>query len=85
MNLERFQNFLLSENYSIETIKGYVRYLKQIESDIDLDELDEYFKVARYIHDAVYLRTQKNNIAKAVNAYLKMQGEDYKLKLDRRK
>ncbi|MFP4143392.1 MAG: tyrosine-type recombinase/integrase [Thermoplasmata archaeon] len=85
MNLDRFKDWMLSENYSIETIKGYERYLKQIRDDIDLEEMDEYFKIARYLHDSDLPRSQKNNIAKAANAYLRMKGEDYRLKLDKRK
>lgn len=85
MDLDRFKSWLLSQNYSMETIKCYTRYLRQIEDDIDLDEMDEYFKIARYLHDKDTPRSQKNNISKAINAYLEMQGEDYRLKLDKRK
>ena len=84
MDLEKFKSWMLGESYSMETIKGYVRYLKQIQSEIDIDELDEYFEVAKYLHEAEFSRHQKNNIAKAVNAYLKMKGVDYRLKLDKR-
>ncbi len=85
MNIEKFKNWMLAENYSVETIKSYTRYLRQIEDDVDLDELDEYYEVARYLHDSDFPRNQKNNVAKAVNAYLKMLGVDYRLKLDKRK
>ena len=83
MNLKQFRNYLLGKGYAISTIGQKIRYLKRV--PIDLDTLEDKYKIAEWLHNQKVGEESKNNFAKAINSYLEFCGIDYRLKLKRKK
>lgn len=83
MELEKFRNYLLGEGYAASTIRKYYNLLEDLEEThgFDLDEIDDNYKIAEFVHKLDRTRIAKNNISKAINCYLKFRNNDYRLKL----
>lgn len=87
MNIDRFRNYLLGEGYATTTIRKYSNLLKGIEEQhkFDIDQVDDNYKIAEFLHKLDRTRVAKNNLAKAINCYLKFRNKDYRLKLKHHK
>ncbi len=84
MNLERFELWLFSEQYSPLTVRKYLGLLRIVERDVDLDVLPD-LEIARYVYELDLSVAAKNNRIKAVNLYLRYLERSYRLKLIREK
>jgi len=87
MELDRFRNYLLGEGYAPSTIRKYYNLLEGVkeEHDFSLDKIEDNYKIAEFVHKLDRTRVARNNLCKAINAYMKFKGRDYRLKLKQQK
>jgi len=83
MDLKRFRNWMLGEGRAISTIEATIRYLKRL--TIDLDTIEDKYKIAEWVFKQKCGDGSKNNFVKAINLYLRFKNIDYKLKAKRKK
>lgn len=79
MDLDRFELWLYSEQYSQLTVRKYVNLLKSISDDLDIDSTED-LEIARYLYELRVSRAAKNNRIKAINLYLKYLERTFRLK-----
>lgn len=80
MNLDDFEMWLYSQDYSSSTIRQRVSLLRLMEADgLDIDNTED-LDIARYLYQRELPYGAKNNRVKAINLYLKFLGRDFRLK-----
>lgn len=80
MDFESFEKWMYAQGYAKSTMTNSVNLLKGIEDRCDIDELDD-LDIADFLYKANRTNSAKNNVAKAINRYLKFRGREFRLKL----
>ncbi len=78
MELDRFRNWMHGEGLSIGYMKGVLRHLRRVE--IDIDELDDYYKIAEWLYEQEPSDSARDNFVKSINLYLRFKDINYSLK-----